>query len=60
MATDRDDHPLALDRPDEARRLREALDRAGYEPQRIRELLHVTPSRRPRSSPSAGTRPSSW
>jgi protein-L-isoaspartate O-methyltransferase len=43
MTTDRDDHPLALDRPDEALRLREALNRAGYEPQRIRELLNVTP-----------------
>jgi len=38
---DREDRPLALDDPDEAQKLRAALDRAGYEPQRIAALLKV-------------------
>jgi methylase of polypeptide subunit release factors len=40
---DREDRPLALDNADEARRLREALDRAGYDPPRIAALLKVKP-----------------
>ncbi len=43
MTADRDNHPLDLGHPGEARKLREALDRAGYEPQRLGELLHVDP-----------------
>src|SRR4051812_46461047 len=43
MRTDREDNPLSLDQPDEVRRLREALDRAGYAPKQLGELLRVRP-----------------
>ena len=43
MSHDHDDAPLALDHPDEVLRLREALDRAGYEPRRLAVLLNVGP-----------------
>jgi hypothetical protein len=43
MRTDREDNPLALDHPDEVRRLREALDRAGYAPGPLGELLNAKP-----------------
>jgi methylase of polypeptide subunit release factors/methyltransferase-like protein len=40
-AGSREDNPLALDLPDEARRLREALDRAGYTPPGVAALLKI-------------------
>jgi hypothetical protein len=43
MRPDREDNPLSLDDPAEVRRLRDALDRAGFEPKRIGELLAVNP-----------------
>lgn len=43
MRPDREDNPLSLDHPAEARRLREALDRAGYEPKKLGELLTLNP-----------------
>jgi hypothetical protein len=43
MNDDREAHPMPLDHFDEVRRLRAALDQAGYEPQRIAGLLRVDP-----------------
>jgi len=41
---DRDDNPLSLDVPDEARRLREALHRANFDAAHIAALLGVQPA----------------
>src|SRR5687767_10510132 len=43
MTDDPEAHPMPLDRLDDVRRLRAALDQAGYEPQRIAGLLRVDP-----------------
>lgn len=53
-ASTREDNPLILDVPDEARRLREALDRAGYAAPRIAALLKLQAGEALSSSSRAG------